>query len=383
MAGPMRQLIDVASLEKYISVSVPEIQTPLEVQQFGYGQSNPTYLLISIPTNDKYVLRKKPPGKLISKSAHQVEREYRVIKALEKTDVPAPKVYCLCEDVAIVGTAFYIMEFLDGRIFANPSIPGVSAADRKEMWRSAVTTLAKLHAVSPSAPEVDLTGFGKPNGFYGRQIRTLTMISDAQAKTRDVDTGKEVGQIDKFEQMMEYFKNTQPEDRSTIIHGDYKIDNVVFHPTEPRVIGILDWELSTIGHPLSDLCNLLSSYIFALHPPMGELATALAPRTESNKEFLPGAVEGLPSRDEAIRWYSEAAKWDAGRDFSWGVAFGCLRNSVITQGISARFALRQASSEKAREHAIQTPWISSLAWIYIQKSKEERRRRGEREKSKI
>ncbi len=205
----------------------------------------------------KFVMRKKPPGKLVSKTAHQVEREYKVIHALENTDVPVPKAYCLCEDSSVVGTPFYIMEFLDGRIIENPTIPGVTPAERSEMcvflsigwnthflhcnrWHDAIRTLAKLHRINPK--DVGLENFGKSSGFYDRQIKTFGTISKAQAQAVDVETGEAVGQIPHIEEMLSFFmdKRHQPKDRGNPIHGDYKIDNLVFHKTEPRVIGILE-----------------------------------------------------------------------------------------------------------------------------------------------
>lgn len=185
-------------------------------------------------------MRKKPPGKLLSKTAHKVDREYRIIHALEKTDVPVPKAYCLCEDDSVVGTPFYIMEFLDGRIFEDPTMPDVSPEDRRKMWHSAVTTLAKFHRVPPAS--VNLASFGKPNGFYNRQLATFKTISEAQAKAVDIETKEATGKIPHFDEMSAFFADakTQPKDRSTFVHGDYKIDNVVFHKTEPRVIGILE-----------------------------------------------------------------------------------------------------------------------------------------------
>lgn len=159
MAGRVRQPIDVPALEKYIDDNVREIKTPLDIKQFGFGQSNPTYQLMSKATGQRYVLRKKPPGKLLSKTAHQVEREYRIIAALGPTDVPVPKAYCLCEDVSVIGTPFYIMEFLDGRIFEDHAMPGVSAEERMALWRDAVVTLAKFHRVD--FKKLGLSNFGK------------------------------------------------------------------------------------------------------------------------------------------------------------------------------------------------------------------------------
>jgi aminoglycoside phosphotransferase (APT) family kinase protein len=185
-------------------------------------------------------MRKKPPGQLVSKTAHKVEREYRIIKALQNTDVPVPRVYCLCEDSSVVGTPFYIMEFLDGRIFEDALIPGVTPAERTEMWHDAVRTLAKLHRVNPK--DVDLESYGKPTGFYNRQIKTFQELSAAQGRALDADTKQPVGEIPHFKDMLAFFTEggKQPKDRGTPIHGDYKIDNLVFHKTEPRVIGILE-----------------------------------------------------------------------------------------------------------------------------------------------
>ena len=208
--------------------------------QFGFGQSNPTYQLTDAK-GKKFVLRKKPPGKLVSNTAHKVEREYRIMHALEHTDVAVPKTYCLCEDASIIGTPFYIMEFLDGRIFEDFTMPGVETEERTAMWREAVRTLARFHAVRPA--EVGLEKFGKAEGFYGRQIQTWTTICMSQEKMEDVETKEAVGRLPHFEDIIRFFKNEklQPRDRTTLVHGDYKIDNLVFHKTEPRVIGILEY----------------------------------------------------------------------------------------------------------------------------------------------
>jgi len=207
--------------------------------QFGFGQSNPTYQLTAAD-GQRYVLRKKPPGRLVSKTAHKVEREYRIIHALAKTDVPVPKAYCLCEDSAVIGTPFYIMEFLDGRIFEDPIIPSVLPDHRRAIWADAVRTLAKLHRIDPRS--IGLEAFGKPTGFYNRQVATWRSVCDAQAAIRDVDTREPVGALPHFAALMAFFSDDaqQPADRGTLIHGDFKIDNLVFHKTEPRVIGILE-----------------------------------------------------------------------------------------------------------------------------------------------
>jgi aminoglycoside phosphotransferase (APT) family kinase protein len=207
--------------------------------KFGFGQSNPTYQLTDA-LSQQYVLRKKPPGVLVSKSAHKVEREYRILFALQKTDVPVPKVYGLCEDPSIIGSAFYIMEFLDGRIFTSPDIPGVSESDRREMWHDAVRTLGKLHRLNPK--EIGLESYGKPSGFYDRQVKTFTALGDAQSKVKDIETAEAVGEVPRMKELVQFFSSTEakPRDRGVPIHGDYKIDNLIYHKTEPRVIGILE-----------------------------------------------------------------------------------------------------------------------------------------------
>ncbi|MCJ1402464.1 hypothetical protein MMC11_005684 [Xylographa trunciseda] len=381
MAGPVRQPIDVSCLSGYLEQNILEIKLPISIKQFGFGQSNPTYQLTAADSA-KYVLRKKPPGKLLSKTAHQVEREYRIIHALGETDVPVPKTYGLCEDVSVVGTPFYIMEFLDGRIFEDASFPSVTETERREMWRSALLTLASLHRTSPAS--VCLSSFGRPSGFYDRQLKTLGAISSSQAQAVDIETGVQVGKISHFDDVVAFFRDpeTQPRDRGTLIHGDYKIDNLVYHKTEPKVIGILDWEMSTIGHPLSDLANLLGPYTLAQPQPQPSTSctSASQPLIESrtNPAFLPGAgLPGLPSRDECIAIYAEAAGWDprpkhkGDTDESlWGDAFGVFRNSVIMQGIAARYALRQASSAQAQEIGALMGPFGDAAWALVGKCKD-------------
>ncbi|KAM7192249.1 Protein kinase-like domain containing protein [Naviculisporaceae sp. PSN 640] len=373
MAGRVRQPIDIRSLENWISRKVPQIEVPLDVKQFGFGQSNPTYLLTAAD-NRKYVLRKKPPGQLVSKTAHKVEREYRIISALAKTDVPVPKAYCLCEDDSVIGTPFYIMEYLDGRIFEDPVIPNVLPDQRRAIWSDAVRVLAKLHRLDPKS--VGLENFGKSTGFYNRQIATWSAICDAQARVEDVDTREAVGQLPHFKEMMEFFadQKQQPVDRGTLIHGDFKIDNLIFHKTEPRVIGILDWEMSTIGHPLSDLSNLITPYFTARLDPRKSISV--------HPGFLPRATHGLPTPEEITQLYFSVT--DPGtkstlelslgqdqqdqrrRELQWAQAFNIFRLSAICQGIAARQAGRQASSEKARRHGDARGPLAEFAWELVQ-----------------
>ncbi|KAB8217350.1 kinase-like domain-containing protein [Aspergillus novoparasiticus] len=362
MAGAVRQPIDIPSLERYLNQNVPEIQTPLDVKQFSFGQSNPTYLLTGTDGR-QYVLRKKPPGKLLSKTAHKVEREYKVIHALEQTDVPVPKAYCLCVDSNVIGTPFYIMEFLDGRLFTDPAMPGVSAEERNALWKAAVQTLAKFHRVDPKS--VGLETFGKPSGYYDRQISTFSTVSKAQSQAVDVETKEPVGELPHFMETVRFFSNksTQPKDRGTLVHGDYKIDNMIFHKTEPRVIGILDWEMATVGHPLSDFCNLTSPYY-------------LDGTDHTTDQFQPGRIPGLPRREDCVRWYREVGGWDPTPDLPWGDAFFAWRLSIILQGVKARYALRQASSAQAHEHAKKTTPFALAAWERVKAVQNTMRQKG-------
>ncbi|KAK4891381.1 hypothetical protein LTR27_010035 [Elasticomyces elasticus] len=369
MAGVVRQPIDQEALERYLKQNVPEVKPPLELKQFGFGQSNPTYQVTN-STRKRYVLRKKPPGKLLSKTAHQVDREYRVIHALENTDVAVPKAYCLCEDESIIGTAFYIMEFLDGRMFENPSFPGVIAEDRREMWHDAIRTLGKLHRIRPK--DVGLETFGKPAGFYNRQLRTFGRLAESQAAAKDKDSGEAVGQLPHFDDFISFFANNQPKDRGVLVHGDYKIDNLVFHKTEPKVIGILDWEMSTVGHPYADLTNLIEPWTVSN-------ATPSWPRIHADHAFLHPSREGskasdfpgLPTREEAVKWYEETAGFDIpARELAWATSFALFRDSIIFQGIAARYAVRQASSEKAMAYGNERGPFAEMSWGMVSSVKD-------------
>ncbi|KAK5655438.1 hypothetical protein OQA88_5709 [Cercophora sp. LCS_1] len=378
MAGRVRQPIDIRALERWISKNVPDIEVPLDVKQFGFGQSNPTYQLTA-PDGRRYVLRKKPPGQLVSKTAHKVEREYRIIAALAKTDVPVPRAYCLCEDSSVIGTPFYIMEFLDGRIFEDPVIPNVLPDQRRAIWADAVRVLAKLHRVDPRS--VGLENFGKSTGFYSRQVETWKTICNAQAAIRDVETREPVGQLPHFDEMMEFFadQRQQPLDKGTLIHGDFKIDNLIFHKTEPRVIGILDWEMSTIGHPLSDISNLITPFYTARIDPHKSMHV--------HPGFKPRATRGLPDIDEITALYFSVAdpaardvrsssslelslsdqdqERERRRELQWAQAFNIFRLSAICQGIAARQAGRQASSEKAKRYGEERTPLAEFAWELV------------------
>lgn len=211
---------------------------------------------------------------------------------------------------------------------------------------------------------MNLESFGKPSGFYNRQIATFNTISQSQAAAKDKETGEPVGKIPHQDAMVAFFSDakTQPKDRATFVHGDYKIDNVVFHKTEPRVIGILDWEMSTIGHPLSDVVNVLAPYLTASNEKM--IAAG-----RGHTGFQPNATPGLPLRDQLIQWYAEASGYDPSPDFTWGTAFGTYRSAIIMQGIAARYALRQASSTQAQSYGKLMKPYAEIAWDLVQENK--------------
>ncbi len=232
-------LFDEKALVDYLTVNLEGFRTPLQVKQFEGGQSNPTFLLSS--DDIKYVLRKKPPGKLLP-SAHQVEREFRVMKALEKTSVPVPKMLLLCEDDTIIGTPFFVMEYVPGRVLGDLTLPDMKPRERRAIYFDMIRVLAALHTVN--YVELGLENYGKPGNYFSRQIGRWSKQYVA-AKTDEIDS---------MEKLMQYLpENVPADDTSCIVHGDFRMENMLFHPTEPKVVALLDWELSTLGHPLGDL----------------------------------------------------------------------------------------------------------------------------------
>jgi aminoglycoside phosphotransferase (APT) family kinase protein len=248
-------------------------------------------------------------------------------------------------------------------MFDYLTCPGGFSTNSEYRWKSAVETLAKFHAVVPKS--VGLENFGKPSGFYDRQIATFTTVSKAQSQVLDQDTKEPVGELPHFKDMVQFFaqKSTQPRDRGTLVHGDYKIDNVIFHKTEPRVIGILDWEMATVGHPLSDFCNLTSPYV-------------LDSTEHSKEDFQTGRIPGLPSREDCVRWYAAVSGYNPADDILWGDAFFAFRGSVIMQGIAARSAARQASSARAGEYAKRAKPFALEAWGRVKRVQELSKQKG-------
>ena len=238
---------DEAALEAWMKANVAGYAGPLEVRQFKGGQSNPTYQLIT--PGRKYVLRRKPPGKLLP-SAHAVDREYKVITALGATGFPVAKTYGLCVDDGVIGTWFYIMDMVEGRILWDQSLPQYTPEQRRPIYMDKIKVLADLH--NTDYAKIGLEDFGRPGNYMGRQVERWTKQYKAS----------ETVHIPEMEKLIEWLPKTLPEqEKTSIVHGDYRLDNMIFHPTEPRVTAVLDWELSTLGDPLADFTYLLMNWV--------------------------------------------------------------------------------------------------------------------------
>ncbi|EKM53394.1 uncharacterized protein PHACADRAFT_259746 [Phanerochaete carnosa HHB-10118-sp] len=372
--GEVRASIDIASLNAYIERDVPAIRVPVTVKQFKFGQSNPTYFLTDA-SNTKWVLRKKPAGKLISNTAHQVEREYTILRALHKHNqnpattpaqrVPVPEPVVLCEDSAVVGTPFYIMEYLDGRIFTDPRMPGVKPETRRECWLSAIRSLTALSSLDPAT--LGLSSFGPNTPYFPRQIKSLARVSLAQAEAVDIETNRKTGMIPDFEEMVAWYRTHLPDESKTglrIVHGDYKLDNMVFHPTENRVIGILDWELCTLGSPLADLANLTQPW--HVDPSIAKGTEGVSVLTGfKNSSDAPANLEELE------REYCRLTKQPYPiPEMVFARSWMLFRLAIIVQGIAARYARRQASSERASLYPAMFPIVGKLARLTLEEGGE-------------
>ncbi|KAF2831319.1 APH-domain-containing protein [Ophiobolus disseminans] len=348
MKQPIQHALDDRRLGEYLQQYLPNLKLPISSTKIGYGQSNPTYFVDD--ANDvRYILRKKPAGTIISPVAHQVDREYKVLKALGSVDgFPVPRVYCLCMDNSIIGTAFYVMEFVKGRIITDPNLSTLPPTQRRSAWFSMISTLAWLHSIDPDS--IGLSGFGKKTGFYNRHCNTFSRIEAQQAKVRDIATGKELGRAHpNFDEIVDYIRKNAPSERASIVHGDYKFDNVILHPTEPRVIAILDWELSTIGHPLMDAVYAVAPYWNRVSKNGIPGGSKLEARDDQGGEVYDAknqAQNGMPSMDELMDEYARITGWDP-REDRWEIArvFHLMRGSTISHGIQARTISGQASSE--------------------------------------
>jgi aminoglycoside phosphotransferase (APT) family kinase protein len=327
--------LDVAALEAYLAGRLDGFEGPLEVRQFEGGQSNPTYLLRT--PGRSYVLRKKPPGELLP-SAHQVDREYRVMSALRRTGVPVPPTLLLGDDASVIGTTFFVMGCVEGRVFRQPHLPGVSPAERAAIYQDMADVLARLHEVDVSA--AGLSDYGKPGNYYSRQIARWTQQYVA-ARTLHIEA---------MDRLIDWLPaNIPPGDETTIVHGDYRVENLIIHPTEPRVVAVVDWELSTLGHPLADLAYNCLTY--HLSPE----ALGRADDTETDRT-------GLPTEEEYVQAYCRRTGRRGVPDWNFYLAFSMFRLASILQGVYARALQGNAASAYALQRGAAARHVAERGW---------------------
>ncbi len=334
---------DETRLVEYMEAHVEGFKGPMEVKQFKGGQSNPTYQLIT--PGKKYVLRRKPPGKLL-KSAHMVDREYKVITALHNVGFPVAKTYALCEDESVLGTIFYIMDCVEGRIFWEGAMPMVEKNERTAIFDAMNATLAQLHNVDYKA--AGLEDFGKPGNYFARQISRWTkqyQLSETQ-------------EIRSMNQLIEWLPENIPgDDETTIVHGDYRLDNMILHPTEPKVIAVLDWELSTLGHPLGDFTYHLMQWR------MPVTGTAGGSLVGQDLKAL-----GIPSEEEYIKAYCARTGRDGIENIDFYFAYNFFRLAGILQGIVGRVRDGTASNAHAAAMADLVAPLADAAWSFAKKA---------------
>ncbi|MBT3707585.1 MAG: phosphotransferase family protein [Proteobacteria bacterium] len=325
--------VHLESIHKYLAVAAPEIDHINKIEKFSNGQSNPTYLLST--DRARYVLRSKPAGDLL-KSAHAVEREYKVMKALKDTDVPVPRMLCLCENEGVAGSIFFVMSYEEGRIFWDPALPRLSASDRSILYTNKIRTLAALHSVDPSS--VGLEGFGRMGNYFERQFNRWT------TQYRASETQK----IAEMETLIHWLTRHMPADdgQSAIIHGDFRLDNLIISTNKPCIEAIIDWELSTLGHPLADLAY----FCMCLRMPSGEQISGL--------QNIQRSTLGIPSEDEMLSSYCSLRQIGPIDDWSFYLAFSFFRLAAICQGVLKRAIDGNASSEKALQVGALAPRLA-------------------------
>lgn len=316
--------LDCVSLSRYLETKIEGFEGPVTASKFSKGQSNPTYRLDAV--SGTYVLRRKPPGQLL-KSAHAVDREFRVISALADSTVPVAKAYHLCMDDSIIGSAFYIMEYIEGKVLWDPALPGMCTADRADHYEAMNSVLAAVHQVNLQS--ACLEDFGRPNGYIERQIA----LWSRQYRASETD------ELADMEWLLSNLADHQPnnDERVSLVHGDFRLDNMMFHPSKPQVLALVDWELSTLGHPFADLAY----QCMQLRMPQHGLMSGL------------GGIErsalGIPSEEEYVASYckkmniAEIVHWD------FYLAFSFFRFASILQGVKKRALEGNASSERGLE----------------------------------
>ncbi|WP_052311005.1 phosphotransferase [Rubrivivax gelatinosus] len=338
---------DVAALERWLAHELPGFQGPLSVEQFKGGQSNPTYKLVT--PGGAWVMRTKPgPAAKLLPSAHAIEREYRVMQALAATAVPVPRMVALCEDEAVIGRAFYLMDFVAGRVLWDPALPGMSPAERAAIHDEANRVIAALHTVDVAA--LGLADYGRPGNYFERQIARWS-------KQYQASVTEPIAEMDRLIDWLPQHlpAGARDERQVAVVHGDFRLDNLVFAPDAPRVVAVLDWELSTLGHPLADF----SYHCMAWHIPPGMFR---------GLGGLDLAALGIPSEADYLRRYCErTGRSDAEAlmaDWNFYLAYNLFRLASITQGIAKRVVDGTASSAQAKATGAATRPLAELAWRF-------------------
>ncbi|MFB9123796.1 phosphotransferase family protein [Paraburkholderia dipogonis] len=343
--GPVREAhkFDATALNRWMEQHVPEFAGPLKVEQFKGGQSNPTYRLIT--PNHEYVLRRKPPGTLL-KGAHAVEREARIMKALRQTGFPVPTIYAECDDASVIGSEFFIMELVKGRIFWSATFEGVDNEHRHLYMEEMNTVLARLHKVDFIS--LGLRDYGREGGFVSRTIARWA----AQYQKDSADAGSEQA----MDLVILWLKENLPErDETSIIHGDFRVDNLIFHPEEPRVLAVLDWELSTLGDPIADF-----SYNAMMYRLPSDILGGIA-------EFDLKAL-GLPNENEYVAHYCIDTRRTDIPNFDYYVVFNMFKFAAILHGVKARAVRGNAASAEAATVGNRFVKVAQLAWAAAQRS---------------
>ena len=339
-----RLRFDQAELEQWMSAHVSGFRGPIEVSQFKGGQSNPTYRIDS-PAGS-YVLRRKPPGTLLP-GAHAVEREYRVLAALGAQGFPVARVHALCEDESVIGTTFYVMDMVEGRIFWEAQLPGLSNRDRAAAFDSMNSTIARLHSFDPQ--QIGLGDYGRPTGFVERQVARWS-----KQYAGDVEAGR----VESMDRLVGWLEKHLPRDsgRSSVVHGDFRCDNMIFKADEPAVGAVLDWELSTLGEPASDF-----TYHLLMYRMPSDLFAGLA--------GMDLVSLGIPTEDEYVEAYCRRTGRDHLPNKDYLVVFNLFRLAAILHGIRGRIARGTASSAHAVETAGKLEPLADLAWAEAQKAR--------------
>ncbi|MFZ9708771.1 MAG: phosphotransferase [Steroidobacteraceae bacterium] len=328
---------DVAALMSWMAERISVFSGPVDIAQFRGGQSNPTFRLTT--PSGQYVLRRKPPGVLL-KGAHAVEREARVMQALGTQGFPVPRIHALCEDTSIIGSPFFVMDYVEGRIFWDPTLPEVPRAERAAHFDAMNATLAALHQLDPIA--CGLGDFGNPGQYVARQLSRWS-----KQYLEDPDAGRDPY----MDRLIAWLPTALPPDDGAvaIIHGDFRCDNMVFHPHEPRVIAVLDWELSTLGHPLAD---------FAYHAMMYRLPPSLV----TGLGGIDTGALGIPSEEDYVAAYARHSGRQTLEHYEFYLAFNLFRLAAIFHGIKGRVLRGSAASAQAAERIAVLPELARLAW---------------------